>query len=329
MLMTLSFVVVAGAGFVLTKNLSPSTISESVATSSPEIFAEIDNMEPSKLWRQGKADEAIVEAKKLLQTHSNDAKALMCAGNILCQRPATQAQGLSALHDATLRASESKQVTLYYARKLAELTRYDQAEDPYKDLIRKFDQWTVPKYELATVYIKENQFADAQQQDEEALQHDVENSVRRKELGLLKTINGNAEEGMEEFKDAVNKEHKLGYAGEVEEVMQRNGMDKGKALADASAASANAKDDLSLKLKEVRLMIANNKFDEAKKELAALTEKFPKDPGVPLVIAEMAVWQNPKETTTVTSALASAAKLMNPASEDSSADTAKPADKTK
>jgi len=221
-------------------------------------------------------------------------------------------------------------VHLNYARKLAQGKRYEEAIPEYKKLASlnsvavsmtdpislvwkpatplagENDAWTTPRYELAQLYMDLGQFSEATQTLRDALQVDPKNGAKRKQLGLALAADNKVDEGFKEFKQAVS--DLQGYPSEVEDVMQKNGDDPTKALADLRSMIASSPEETDLKLDEARLLIANKKYDEAKTVLETMVKQDKDDADAHLVLAEVYVDQ--KNSDLAKTELTEAAKLV-------------------
>jgi len=295
---------------------------QAMEASSERLLADVDKMTPpgspqgpsiQDLLERGQTNDALQAARQRLRTNPYDLKTLMCAGNIFSQVPDSSNEGFELLRRSVQLAPQSRWVHLNYARKLAQAKRYEEAIPEYKKLAAlnavgapmsdpislvwkpampvaaENDTWTTPRYELAQLYIDLHQFGDAAQTLRDALQIDGKNGAKRKQLGLALAADNKVDEGFNEFKRAVS--DLQGYPSEVEDVMQKNGDDPTKALADVRSMIAGSPQETDLKLDEARLLIANKKYDEAKAVLDAMLKEDKDDADAHLVLAEVYIDQ--------------------------------------
>ncbi len=100
--------IVLGATFwyTLAVHLNPDGSLSSVGTtqsdevSNDKDMSAIDQMEPAYLMRQGKVEEAVLEANNLVKGNPLSVKNLICAGNVLSAAPGHQDDGFALLQKA-------------------------------------------------------------------------------------------------------------------------------------------------------------------------------------------------------------------------------------
>jgi tetratricopeptide (TPR) repeat protein len=323
---------------------------QAMDASSESILTDVDKMTPpgspqgpsiSEMFERGQTNAALQAARQLLNNNQYDVKTLMCAGNIFSQVPESSNEGFDLLRRSVQLAPQSRWVHLNYARKLAQAKRYEEAIPEYKKLAAlnvpaaptsdpislvwkpavpvaaENDNWTTPRYELAQLYLDLHQFGDAAQTLRDALAVDGKNGAKRKQLGLALAADNKLDEGFKEFEQAVS--DLQGYPSDVEDVMQKNGDDPTKALADLRSMIAASPQDSDLKLDEARLLIANKKYDEAKTVLEAMLKEDKDDADAHLVLAEVYVDQHNSDL--AKTELAEAARLIRETDVESSETT--------
>jgi predicted Zn-dependent protease len=323
---------------------------QAMEASSESILTDVDKMTPlgapqgpsiSEMFERGQTNAALQAARQLLRNNPYDLKTLMCAGNIFSQVPESSNEGFELLRRSVQLAPQSRWVHLNYARKLAQAKRYEEAIPEYKKLAAlnlatppasdpislvwkpavpvaaENDSWTTPRYELAQLYLDLHQFGDAAQTLRDSLVIDGKNGAKRKQLGLALAADNKLDEGFKEFKQAVS--DLQGYPSEVEDVMQKNGDDPTKALADVRSMIAASPQDQDLKLDEARLLIANKKYDDAKTILETMLKDDQDDADAHLVLAEVYVDQQNSDL--AKTELAEAARLIRETDVESSEPT--------
>lgn len=310
----ISFILAIGllAGFVYLASIRASLDSYSKESGqlafTDELYDELDQMQPSMLLHQGKKEEAAAAAKQLAQKDSYDVKALMAAGNVLSQIPASKKEGFELLQRSVYMAPASPQVRINFARMLTLSKQYEFATAEYNDLIKRFPALTAPRYELAQLYVALKEFDQAKQTLEPTRTNDVNNSHAQKEFGFVLALNNEPDDGgFIEFKSAVFREIGVGHPYEINALLAKYNNDPKDALAAVRGILANNPNDTSLKLQETQLLIADKNLDGAKAIIDKLAEDNKDNPEILLEQSELSLFR--KDQTAAKSEFDKAVKL--------------------
>lgn len=247
-----------------------------------QLFDTINALPPMVLYLKGDKEQAAAEALKKVKEHPWDAMNLLCAGNILSDSVATADEGFRMLRKAIYMAPTSRYVRLFYARKLVQGNRLEEAITQYDLLANHYNLWTQPRYELADLYMNQKDWSDAAHSLDEALHNDSQNGPARIKLGIAMAANSEAD-GFEEFKKGVSLE-------QVDD--DRNSAQLQKDLATVRSDVSAKPDDQQLKLKEARLLIAAKVYSEARNTLSQLIDQNKENPEPYVLMAQLECLSN-------------------------------------
>ncbi len=235
---TLILVVFAGAfWFTIVKpeeirmypgeGLVPGTVaneSEMMDLFSQKVLTDVDQMEPSRLMREGQTDDAIGAARDLINKDKWNVRNLMCAGNVFAAAPKENAlneEGYNLLLTSTYLCPQSKYVRLNYARALGRGGRFEEATKQY-DKVVKANMDTLPSLELARLYMSNGDEDKAIKLLTAIMEKDPENSSAQKLLGIAGARNHDEKAGYEDYIKGFALERTAGYPLEARDLVDRN-----------------------------------------------------------------------------------------------------------
>jgi tetratricopeptide (TPR) repeat protein len=264
------------------------------------VIAEINKLEPLTLLSHGEPAQAVAAAKALAAKKPNDVRSLMAAGMVLVEagNKAEREIGINYSTNAYEQAKYSRYIRLLYARQLALLHRDEEAIAVYEKIIQLFpSNWSIPRKELANLYMKTNSADKAVEELQTLIKVDDSDPGARRELGLALAQAGHQQEGFEEFQKGFTREQDvLGYPYAVKSLVEAHGGLVDSALRDTLKRYAKNPDDVKTILTLARLYIAKNKIKEARDMMQKALKLRETDPEVHEVMAEVMVRQNQSQS---------------------------------
>lgn len=248
----------------------------------PEVLNKAEAMEPNRLFKAGKVDEAFQKAYALADAKPHDVVAIMAAGNVLSQATGKELSndGFRLLKRCVALAPRSRYVRINFAEKLASRQRYDEAIGQYEQIIKGFPYWPKPRYALADIYLKTNRPGLAAEQLQAALEMEPNNGSARKLRGIALARAGQFRQGFEEFVmgSALEKIHQ-GLPPDLKQVQTVHGsLLKAEAYFDQELR--NRPDDVTSKVMLARIYLYTERYPEAKARLMEARKRAPSDPDI-------------------------------------------------
>lgn len=167
-----------------------------------EVLKEVQRLKPYKLMVQGKLTDAVIASNKLLDAEPNDVAANWCSA-LIALKSGRKDDAFDKMKRTLALVPKNKALRLEYARMLGTNGRLDEAITQYKLILSQSKEMTVPRMELATLYLNNDKAMDAANTLQELIDIKPNDSNAHKIRGIALARAGQAEEGMNEYNTGI------------------------------------------------------------------------------------------------------------------------------
>jgi len=278
---------------------TPASVSAADTLNDPRLFEKINNTPCMVAFARGQMDKAYTQAMEIAKSKEKrkDIVNLLAAGAVIVEKrePADQWKrnlwkGDVLLKQATDMAPRNMYVRLFYARKLRDLGRLDDAVTQYEELMKLAPSdanWADARLELANLYIMDEKPSKAIDMFNQVLKLRPDDPRILKRLGIAMAVNGNQKAGFDKFVQGSNLEYDTpNYDPEIQRMVDAKAGLIESAITDLRADVDKNPGDIHKRINLARLLIAVNRFKPALEQLEEARKKFDSNPEIHQVMAE-------------------------------------------
>lgn len=243
-----------------------------------EVLKDVQKLKPYKLMVQGKLTDAVISSNKLLEGDPNDVAANWCSA-LIALKSGRKDDAFDKMKRTLSLVPKNRALRLEYARLLGTNGRVDEAITQYKLIISQAKEVTVPRMELASLYLSNDKPLDAANTLQELIEIKPNESNAHKMRGIALARAGQAEEGMNEYNTGVVTESASGQPQAVRLLLGIWG-DIDKAKFQLERQIQEHPDDPMPKLRLAEIYLYIDKPHDAKQYLLDARKLAPTNPEV-------------------------------------------------
>lgn len=257
-----------------------------------KIFEQIDAVDCMVLLNKGEKEKAIAAALEIGKSREKrkDPVQLLAAGSVLLTSDSKQLKwkGNTLLEKAERVAPKSRYVKLVRARELYKQGRMQDAIDEYQACLNLSpDNWVTPRYELANLYMMNEEGNKAIEMFKEVLKLKPEDPRILKRYGITIAVNADQQGGFDKFIEGSNIEYdKPDYYPEIQALVDKNAGLVENAINEVRADVDKTPNDIKKRILLARLLISVNRLKAAKDQLLAAQKRQETNPEIHEVLAE-------------------------------------------
>lgn len=259
---------------------------------SEKLFDDIAAVPCSVLLDKGENKKAIASAYEIAKSRDKrkDVVQLLAAGIVLMTSDELRDKwkGNVLLDKALALAPKSVYVMLVHARETYKQGKIADAIKEYEKLLNVCpEDWMQPRLELATAYTMNEEGTKAIELFKEILELKKDDPRLLKRYGITMAINSDQQGGYDKFVEGSNLEYDTpNYYPEVTKMVDKNAGLLESAVADAQKTVDRRPNDIAKRILLARLLMANNRLEDAKKQLNEAKKQRETNPEIHEVMAE-------------------------------------------
>lgn len=275
-----------------TRVQNPADISTSDALNNEVLFEKINTTPCMQAFNQGQKDKAYTLAMEIAKSKEKrkDIVNVLAAGAVIVEnrKPKDLWKGDVMMKKGVEMASRNRFVRLFYARKLVDLGRLDDAVAQYEELMKLSpNDWAEPRLELANLYIMDEKPGKAVDMFNQVLKLKPDDPRIMKRLGIAIVVNGHPKEGFDQFVKGSNLEYDTpNYDPEIQKLVDQKAGLIESAITEVRADVDKNPTDIHKRIQLARLLIAVNRFKMALEQLEEARKKFDSNPEIHQAMAE-------------------------------------------
>jgi predicted Zn-dependent protease len=175
-----------------------------------DIIQRAQALKPMVLLKEGKRAEAMNAANAMLKAQGHtDALANLCVGEVFVSNNVID-DGLRCLKNGVALSHRNKYATRFYAQKLAQTGKNNEAITQYQNILKVDPRWEIAHLELAQLFMNERRNREAAEELKAVVEVNDKNFAARKLRGIALGKSGDLKGGLNDYVMATAQENQHG-----------------------------------------------------------------------------------------------------------------------